>query len=346
MLKSFTIPVCLAMMLVVADSQANGQVIREGARRTGEAVAEGSRAVVRGTREAVERTGEATRDVIDNNTEAARAQVDRQQRSELQLDSAESATADVGGDINASARAGAGPAEVQADAGINPDQQQFGESNEAQLQRDRDAPGLQGQYESGYRGLNEEQGYAAGQPQAGQAVYGGRAYRLRFDRNGREFICVGGRPVYFDDQQGGQPQERQAYKLSDEPKNQPGQVNQHEMHQQRRDGQMIQRSGQYQRNLQGGTYQQGQAPAPPAPPAPLRSDLNGSPPASPSLNADTNISAEQQTSLDESADVDADAQSSASADAAADADADLENQDESSSSSNAGDQPASGSLND
>jgi hypothetical protein len=175
---------------------------------------------------------------------------------------------------------------------------------------------MQREYQSGYRGVNDQG--IAGQAN-GQANYNGRAYRLRHDRNGREFICVNGRAVYFEDQQGGQPQQHEAYKLNDERMNQ------------QRPGQLDYQSPQYRGTAQGDSGLQG---APPAPPAPIRSDLNSAAPASPSLNADTGISAEQRTDLNESADVDAaanvDASANTSADsgsstnASADVDADLD----------------------
>lgn len=298
MLKSFTIPICLALGLTFATSPANAQVIREGVRRTSEAVAESGRAIARGTRDAVDRTGQAARNVIDNTTDVARTQVDRQQRSELQPGT----SASIDTDLNARAQAG---------AGINSDQQLDG-SLQTPLPN---GSAMQGEYQAGYRGLNDQ---AVG---VGQANYQGRVYRLRHDRNGREFICVNGRAVYIDNQQVTEPQQHEAYKLSE------GQNLDHEQLNHR---QLPVQPGYQSRQYQGSARSAiaaPQPPAPPAPPAPIRSDLHSATPASPSLNSDTNISADQRAVLDESADVETDAAIETSADTSANAssvDADID----------------------
>lgn len=96
-------------------------------------------------------------------------------------------------------------------------------------------------YQSGYRGVQQGQaGYAA---QPGATWTDGRAYTLRHDSMGREFICVNGRRVYFDS--GSRVQ---------------GQQGQYQQGQQR----------QYQQDQQDqGQYQQGQpGDVPPAPQSP------------------------------------------------------------------------------
>jgi hypothetical protein len=290
MLKSSTIPTCLALGLAIVASSADAQVVRESVRRTGEAAVQGSRAISQGTRNAINRTGQATRNVIDGTTEAARAPVDRLQRSELQRGD----TVELNSGINAGAQAG--PGQIQANAGIDTNQQL--DSSVQSPPGDPNNPSLQGEYQSGYRGVND-QGISVGQAN-GQANYNGRVYRLRHDRNGREFICVSGRAVYFDNQQGSQPQQHEAYKLNDR-----------QMNYQQQQGEMEYQSRQYPSDMQSGNLApQG---APPAPPTPIHSELNSSIPASPSLNADTSISAEQRTGLNESADVDANTNADASA---------------------------------
>lgn len=278
MLKSFTIPTCLALGLTLTATQTNAQVVREGVRRTGEAVTQGGRAVAQGTRNAINRTGQAPRNVINNTPQATRAGEYGAPSGQVQP----SVSANANSDVNA----GAPSDSAQLQSGINANQQ-FDDSMQAPLPADPNGAPMQGRYQAGYRGSDNPA------MASGQATYQGRAYRLRHDRQGREFICVGGHPVYFGDQQSSQPQEREAYKLNGDRMTKQDQLNN-----QSRSGQADDQTRQYQ-----GSY----APqaTPPAPPAPIRSDLNSSAPASPSLNSDTNISADQRTQLNESADVDA-----------------------------------------
>lgn len=286
MLKSLTIPTCLALGLALATSQSDGQVVREGVRRTGEAVVEGGRAIVDGTRNVIDRTGQAARNAVDNTTDAARARVDRQQRSELR------------------------PGNVTVDSNLNADSTEFQTETNINANQPSDSSGQNsaaegaygsgdGEYQAGYRGLN---GQAA---TTGQVEYEGRVYCLRHDRQGREYICVGGRPVYFDDHEG---QQHQAYKLNDEQM----------LHQEGRNDQygesQLDQSQAYQGSEQSGT----DSPAPPSPPTPVRPEIDSAAPAAPSLNAETNIPAEQQTDLNASSDVDADVRSSVSSDTNAD----------------------------
>ena len=328
MSRSLTITACLAIAVSAIAVEANSQTVREGVRRSGEAVAEGSRAVVRDSREAIGRAGRATRNVVGNNTDAALSHVDPQQRSELQP----SSNANIGGNLNAGGQVGS--SHIQADAGLD-SEQGIGASGQIQQNLPGQTPtnmnntNVQGQYQSGYRGLND-QGYAdqgIGAYQSGQMTYGGRVYRLRHDRQGREYICVGGRPLYFDDQQNAQGQTHEAYKMNDD-QIQGRQTNDL----QDRGDEMNQVGSPFQSDsqnrVQGNTYlrQDGSAqlPTPPAPPTPLRTDLNSSAPTSPSLNADTDISAEQRTNVNESVDIDAGAESSANSNSSSESSTDAD----------------------
>lgn len=197
------------------------------------------------------------------------------------------------------------PTDIRTDTSIDADQQFDNAVQNSSDNRGYDS-GTDAQYQAGYRGLNEQ----AAAP--GQVEYEGRTYCLRHDRQGREYICLGGRPVYFDADREGQPQQHEAYKPNTQPR---------EM-----DEQSAQRPAGESRFYQESEQSGASAPAPPAPPVPVRTELDSSAPATPSLNADTNIRAEQRTNLDASEDVDAEARSSVSSDSnpvnGVDADAD------------------------
>jgi hypothetical protein len=231
--------------------------------------------------------------VIDGTTDAARARVDRLERSEL----APGVAADLDSEFDGRAQVGS---QVQAGADFGADQQ-FNGSAQGPLPGD---PAMEGQYEAGYRGVDNQT------IQSGQASYQGQGYRLRHDRSGREFICVNGRAVYFDNQAQGQ-QQHEAYKLDSNQRMNQDRMNQDRMIPQQQ-GQLDYQSRQYQGGSQSGAYApQG---APPAPPAPVQGDLNSSSPASPSVSSDTSINADQQSNLNESANIEADTRAGASAD--------------------------------
>ncbi len=305
MSKTISLTTSLTVLgLLTLGTQVIGQTgpVREGVRRTGEAVADGTRAVVRGSREAVVRTGQAARNAAGATIDAARAPVDRAVRNEPQANiGINGAQADV--------NAQAGPTAVQANADLDANQQQLnadgqiqGNLNDPNIAND---PNREDRYESGYRGVDDQNmsadqnaNAAGSQQQAGQVDYHGQMYNVRHDRQGREFICVGGCPVYLDNQ-ASDPQSREAYKLSDEQmQNRAAQGDQ------QFDGQQG-----YQGNQQPmpqNTYRpQGDNSSVPAPPVPVRSDTNAGALANPSLNADTEINAEQSKALNDSADINA-----------------------------------------
>jgi hypothetical protein len=277
MLKKPSMNTCLGLaVLLVQVTQVNAQSgpIREGARRTGEAMAEGTRAAARSTREVIGRAGEATGNAVRGTTEAARAQVNRADRSELQS--------------NAAA--------AEAEGRMNTDGQLQGQAYDS-ANEDR--------YQLGFRGVDDQNIDAQADAQeASQVEYKGRLYDIRHDSQGREFICVGGCPVYLHEQ--GNAQTHEAYKLNDE------QMEHDESdHDQAYQGEVPnQRDNQEQ-----STYvpRGGYSPIP-APPVPQRDDINPAPPAAPSLEADTaNSTADESAGTNESTDIDTEADADANA---------------------------------
>jgi hypothetical protein len=276
MSKTLVMIGCLAVAAAVAwatQLTAQSQPVREGLRRTGEVAAEGTRAAVRGTANAVDRAADATRNAVDNTTEAAWARIDRDQRNEVQINP--DASVEGYNDINAGTQVGGN--QVQGDSPLE---------NETLNSADR--------YESGYRGADEgslppEPGSNFAQ-HSGQVEYNGRTYALRHDSQGREFICVCGRPVYFDSGEQGQ-QTRDAYKMPAESRNQD------------------RMSSDYR-------PQSGYGPVP-APPEPIRTDAADVNPAGPTLNTEAESSADLRSDaeLNTEADADVNASSSSSSEA-------------------------------
>jgi hypothetical protein len=286
MSKTLVMTSCLAVAAAVAwttQLTAQSQPVREGLRRTGEVAAEGTRAAVRGTANAVDRAADATRNAVDNTTEAARARIDRDQRNEVQINS--DASVEGYNDVNAGIQVGGN--QIQGDASVNPDPNRI----EADSQFNNQAINSADQHESGYRGVDESS--LPPEPDrnniqhSGQVEYNGRAYTLRRDSQGREFICVCGRPVYFDSGEQGQ-QSRDAYKMPAEPRNEDRMSSDHRP-------------------------QSGYGPVP-APPAPIRTDAADVNPAGPTLNTEAESSADLRSDadLDTEADADVDASSSGS----------------------------------
>jgi hypothetical protein len=304
MSKTLTMTGCLAMAAAVAWTShlaAQSQPVRDGIRRTGEIAAEGTRAAVRGTRNAIDRSVDATRNAVDNTTEAARARIDRNQRNEIETNAGISV--DGRNDINATTRVGGN--QIQGDANLNPNR------NQVQVDSRFDSQSLDSvdRYESGYRGVDEGSlPPAAGQAQpSGHVEYNGRAYALRHDSQGHEFICVCGRPVYFDNAGQGQ-QSRDAYKMSGDS------IQEDRMYQ----GRSQQQSMREDQNQDRSDYRpQGGYSAVPAPPEPIRTDAADVSPAGPTLNTEAESSADLSgdTDLDTEADADIDASNSSSTEA-------------------------------
>ena len=263
MLKAIRITTCLALASLLSPCSAalaQSGPLREGARRTGEAVVEGTRDAVRGTRNAIGRAGQATRNAARTTVGATRGALNRD------------ASANLNGNSNAGAQAGS--AQTQSSVDLNAHQDQINANG--QIGGQTYDPNGQGLYAAGYRGL-DTQGINANpnksdksqeyqQPGQGQANYRGRSYRLRFDAQGREFICVGGHPVYFDNQSGNR-QTREAYKMNSD-------MMQRNSYQGRQDANPLQ-------------AENGTASVPPAPPAPMRSDVQDVNPAGPTVNTET-----------------------------------------------------------
>jgi hypothetical protein len=282
MSKTLVMTSCLAVAAAVAwTTQLTAQPVREGLRRTGEIAAEGTRAAVRGTANAVDRAADATRNAVDNTTEAARARIDRNQRNEVQINP--DASVEGYNDINAGIEVGGN--QVQGDASLKTDPNRI----EADSQFNNQAINSVDQHESGYRGVDEgslppEPGMNNTQ-HSGQIEYNGRTYTLRQDSQGREFICVCGRPVYFDSGEQGQ-QTRDAYKM-------PAQ------------------SGNQNRMSSDYRPQSGYGPVP-APPEPVRSDAADVNSAGPTLNTEAESSADLRSDAELNTEADADVNTSSS----------------------------------
>lgn len=326
MFKSLTLPACLAAALVAANGEVNGQgVVREGVRRTTEAAAEGGRAAVRGSRSVINRAGQATRDAVGRSTEATRNQVDRRYGNTPRVNSGAQINAD--GNIDANTSVGSG--QIQADAGLDANGQPLQANRQLQAQGGIDSADQQQRYESGYRGI-EDQGYVADQQFANQPqhsspmAYGGRTYVLRHDSYGREFICVAGRAVYFDNQQAGQAQPHEAYKLGDD------QQYGRQFNDQQYSDDQLQRDGQFQqdqyqqRDVQRNTFapQDGYG-QPPAPPVPAQSGVNSAAPASSNLDQATGVDASSRQELDSANDSQRDSSSSVEANSQSRAESDV-----------------------
>jgi hypothetical protein len=302
MSKTLTMTGCLAMAAAVVWTShlaAQSQPVRDGIRRTGEIAAEGTRAAVRGTRNAIDRSVDATRNAVDNTTEAARARIDRNQRNEIETNAGISV--DGRNDINAATRVGGN--QIQGDANLNPNQ------NQVQVDSRFDSQSLDSvdRYESGYRGVDEGSlPPAAGQAQlSGHVEYNGRAYALRHDSQGREFICVCGRPVYFENAGQGQ-QSRDAYKMSGDS------IQEDRMYQGRSQQQSMREDQNRDRNDYRLPNGYGEVPAPPEP---IRTDAADVSPAGPTLNTESSADVSGDANLDTEADADVNASSSSSTEA-------------------------------
>jgi hypothetical protein len=303
MSKTLTMTGCLVMAAAVAWNShlaAQSQPVRDGIRRTGEAAAEGTRAAVRGTHNAIDRSVDATRNAVDNTTEAARARIDRNQRNEIETNAGVSI--DGQNDINAGTQVGGN--QIQSDANLNPNQNQI--QVDSRLNNQSLEPA--NQYRSGYRGVDEGSlppaNDAVQSQRSEQVEYNGRAYVLRHDSQGREFICVCGRPIYIDNTGQGQ-QSRDAYKMSDDS------IQESRMNQNRNQQQSMVEDD----NLDRSDYrpQTGYG-AVPAPPEPIRTDAADVSPAGPALNSETESSADlnRDADLDTEADADVNASNSSS----------------------------------
>lgn len=301
MSKTLAMTGCLAMAAAVAWTShlaAQSQPVRDGIRRTGEVAAEGTRAAARGTRNVINRTVDAAGNAVDNTTEATRARIDRDQRNEIQTNAGLSVEGQ--NDINAGTQVGGN--QIQGDSNLNANQ------NQVQVDSRLDNQSLDSaiRRESGYRGIDQGSltpGDGTGQVQhSGQVEYNGRAYVLRHDSQGREFICVCGRPVYFDNTDQGQ-QSRDAYKMSGD-SIQEDRMNQDRAQQMRED-----RNQDRSDNRPQSGYG-----AVPAPPKPIRTDAADVNPAGPTLNTEAEGSADLSgnADLDTEADADIDASNSSS----------------------------------
>lgn len=306
MLKTLAMTGCLAMAAAVAwctHLSAQAQPVREGLRRTGEVAAEGTKAAVRGTRDVIGRAADATRNTVDNTTEAARARIDRNERNEIQTNAGVSI--DGQNDINAGAQVGGN--QMQADTNINANQNQL----QVDSSLDGQSPETSVQHQSGYRGIDD--GSLAPAPgennsrQFGHVQYNGRAYILRHDSQGREFICVCGRPVYFDNADQG-PQSRDVYKMPADSM-QRDDMNQDRMRQPM--------PGDAEQTNRSNFRPQGSNGPVPAPPVPVRTDAVDVSPAGPTLNTEAESAADldQDADLDTEADADVDASNSSSSEA-------------------------------
>ncbi len=305
MMKPLTITTGVALVALLSYGMhvtAETGPIREGARRTGEAVVDGTRAVVRGSREAINRAGQATRNAVRTTGDAARSQLDRGERSEVQVNTGAALNADANGNLNADAQAG--PAYVQADTNLDANAPTNGQAYE---------PNDQNRYESGFRG-SDDQNMALDpnsiqQDQAnrhtGQVYYNGRAYQVRYDSRGREFICVGGCPVYLENQSGN-PQSREAYKLNSDP-----------MHKDSMQPKGVLQAQQRSQNIDAehNTYiEQGRNDSVPAPPAPVRAYVQDVNPAGTTLNTDAESSADANANINRDANIGAEANENDQAD--------------------------------
>lgn len=193
MFKKLATVSCLTAGLMISsgeivDAQQADGPVREGVRRTGQAIVEGTRAAARASGEAVRRTGQAAADVTRG---AARATGEAARRTGQAARNAVEGTADAARRLTGRERSQ--DLEGKAQASVQ---------NEATLQNSSEFEGRQ-PYQSGYRGVDQ------GEVQmSSQVIYSGRTYPLRHDSQGREFICVCGHPVYFDNSQSSDDQDR------------------------------------------------------------------------------------------------------------------------------------------
>ena len=185
---------------------------------------------------------------------------------------------------------------IQTDTEVNLNQQQL--NDDGQIQDNLNASHEQDRHESGYRGVDSLSNNSdQTQRQPGQVEFKGQVYRVRHDRNGREFICVCGCPVYLDSQDSSE-QPHEAYKLSDE-------KSQNHNDQVQTDGKDHQSD---QSSVERSTYVPNSGGAP-NPPVPIRTDIDStvpatpnleSNPASPSISSEPAIQPEQNQDLDDS----------------------------------------------
>jgi hypothetical protein len=291
MSKTLAMTGCLAIAAAVAWSthlSAQSQPVRDSLRRTGEVAVESTRAAARGTRNVIGRAADATRNTVDRN-----------QRNEIDINAG--APVEGQNDINAGTQVGGN--QIQGNASLNANQNQL----RADTQLDNQTIDSADRYESGYRGVDEgalppAPGGSYAQP-SGHVEYNGRAYILRHDSQGREFICVCGRPVYFDNADQGQ-QSRDAYKM-------PADSMQQDRWNQDRLQQEPMPSDLDQSNRSNFRSQGSYGPVP-APPEPVRTDAADVSPAGPTLNTEAENAADlnQDANLDTEADADVDASSS------------------------------------
>ena len=122
--------------------------------------------------------------------------------------------------------------------------------------------------------------------QLGQFEHDGHAYNVRHDRCGRAFICVGGQPVYLENQTDQSPT-REAYKMGDDQVQNQGA----EGDQRYQDSQQLQRD---QQEIQGSTdAPQNSSSDVPAPPVPAGAN-------NPSINSDATINSDQSRADEQS----------------------------------------------
>ena len=149
-------------------------------------IREGVRGVAEGTAQAVRRTGEVTRNVIRGTAEGTANAVRR--------------TGEAARNLGENTRD-----RLRGDGDYQRNNQSYNNSQNLNNQIDGQ---YQGEYQSGYRGAEGQgQNDAQNQPmQAGEGqsnsnqgtTHSGQVYQLRHDASGREFICMNGQRVYFE----------------------------------------------------------------------------------------------------------------------------------------------------
>jgi hypothetical protein len=227
----------LALGAAVAQPAAAQGPVRQGLRRTGEVAVEGTRRVVQGAGQAVGAAGRATVGVAQGAADVTRGVVGGavDATGRVIQGTAQGVAAGVDAitpNLPLQARAGAtlSAADQARDARWrfaqhNGEWWYYSPENSWMYHRDgqwnqfaQDSfqanPAFDGQYASGYRGVDgqqyADQGYAnqgyADQGYVDQAGYNqqyqtqGPAHTLYTDANGREYICENGRRVYLDNQ--------------------------------------------------------------------------------------------------------------------------------------------------
>ncbi len=165
---------CAALAALLALPMTNAQQSDGPIRR-------GVRGAAQGTADVVRRTGEATRNVIGGVAEGTANAVRR--------------TGEAARNLGENSRD-----RLRGDSREN---ERF--SNENQNLNNQIDGQSQGEYQSGYRGVDGSNGQEVQNnmqhQQPGQGYQNsGRTYQLQHDASGREFICMNGQRVYFDNQ--------------------------------------------------------------------------------------------------------------------------------------------------